>query len=112
MALGRVAAQSPGGSLMPPETEARSPSVPSSIPTGPWPIEFRGRGSELFGILFVNGLLNLFTLGIWYAWGRVRELRFLICSTWVAGDPRSFHGRGGELFRGVLIAFFLFIVPL
>jgi uncharacterized membrane protein YjgN (DUF898 family) len=98
---------------MPPESEARSFSgVPSSISTGPWPIEFRGRGSELFVIHFVNGLLNLFTLGVWYAWGRVRELRFLIGSTWVAGDPMSFHGRGGELFRGVLIAFFAFIVPL
>ncbi|HEV8129264.1 MAG TPA: YjgN family protein [Candidatus Eisenbacteria bacterium] len=97
---------------MPPETEARSPSVPSSIPTGPWPIEFRGRGSELFGIHFVNGLLNVFTLGIWFAWGRIRELRFLIGSTWVAGDPMSFHGRGGELFRGVLLAFFFLIVPL
>ena len=59
----------------------------------------------LFVISFVNGLLNLFTLGIWFAWGRIRELRFLVGSTWVAGDPMSFHGRGGELFRGVASLF-------
>ena len=86
---------------------------PGARPSGDTrPIEFRGSGGDLFAILFVNGLLNLFTLGIWFAWGRVRELRFLVGSTWVAGDPLSFHGRGGELFRGVLIAFFVFLVPL
>jgi uncharacterized membrane protein YjgN (DUF898 family) len=92
---------------------ARSfPDAPPPTSRATWPIEFRGRGGELFAISFVNGLLNLFTLGIWFAWGRVRELRFLVGSMWVAGDPMSFHGRGGELFRGVLIAFFGFIVPL
>jgi len=97
---------------MPLEADARSvPGAPSPS-TGSWPIEFHGRGSELFGIHFVNGLLNVFTLGIWFAWGRIRELRFLIGSTYVAGDPMSFHGRGSELFRGVLLAFFLFIAPL
>jgi len=102
------------GSLPSPGTPFREPPfryVPPT-PSGTWPIEFRGTGGDLFAISFVNGLLNLFTLGIWFAWGRIRELRFLIGNTWVAGDPMSFHGRGGELFRGVLIAFFVFIVPL
>jgi uncharacterized membrane protein YjgN (DUF898 family) len=86
---------------------------PGAQPSGgAWPIEFRGTGGGLFAISFVNFLLNLCTLGIWFAWGRVRELRFLVGSTWVAGDPMSFHGRGGELFRGLLFAFFVFIAPL
>lgn len=95
------------------EPEASSFSdVPPSTSRRTWPMEFRGNGGDLFAILFVNGLLNLFTLGIWFAWGRIRELRFLVGSVWVAGDPMSFHGRGGELFRGMLIAFFVIIVPL
>jgi uncharacterized membrane protein YjgN (DUF898 family) len=91
--------------------EAPSRPVPSTS-MGTWRMEFRGSGGSLFAITFVNALLNVFTLGIWFAWGRVRELRFLVGSTWVAGDPMSFHGRGGELFRGVLIAFFVLVVPL
>lgn len=94
------------------EAEAPTPPVPPPTSTSPWTIEFRGRGGELFGIHFVNGLLNLFTLGIWFAWGRVRELRFFVGNMWVDHDPLSFHGRGGELFRGVLIAFFFFILPI
>jgi len=95
------------------EPEARSfPDAPPQTSSGTWLMEFRGRGDELLAISFVNGLLNLFTLGIWFAWGRIRELRFLVGRVWVAGDPMSFHGRGGELFRGVLFAFFVFLVPL
>jgi len=93
------------------ETEVRSPVATQSAVT-PWRIQFRGSGGTLFGITFVNGLLNVLTLGIWFAWGRIRELRFLVGNTWVNGDPMSFHGRGGELFRGVLLAFFVFLVPL
>jgi uncharacterized membrane protein YjgN (DUF898 family) len=88
------------------------PDVPPPTSSRTWPIEFRGSGGDLFAISFVNGLLNLFTLGIWFAWGRIRELRFLVGSTWVAGDPMSFHGRGGELFRGLLAALLVFGVPL
>lgn len=87
-------------------------SETETLPRTPWSVEFRGDGGQLFMITLANGLLNLLTLGIWFAWGRVRELTFLIENAWVAGDPLSFHGRGGELFRGILVAFFLFIVPL
>jgi len=94
--------------------EPQAPGFPAPPPTSraSWTIQFRGEGGGLFGLHIVNGLLNLITLGVWYAWGRVRELRFLIGSTWVEGDPMSFHGRGGELFRGVIIAFFVYILPL
>ncbi|MEO5617247.1 MAG: YjgN family protein [Candidatus Eisenbacteria bacterium] len=83
---------------------------PTTAP--PWEFRFRGKGGELFGISLMNGILSVITLGIWFAWGRVRELQFLVGNTVADGDPMSFHGRGGELFRGVVIAFFAFIVPI
>ena len=94
------------------ERESPTSSVPPPTSKSPWTIQFRGDGGQLFGIHFVNGLLNLLTLGVWFAWGRVRELRYLIGSTWVEGDPMLFHGRGGELFRGMVIAFFVYLLPL
>jgi len=100
-------------------TIARNVEPPPGIPSGPratsapdWSFTFQGLGSELFGIALINFILNVVTLGIWFAWGRVRELRFLVGSVVVGRDAMSFHGRGGELFRGVLIAFFAFILPI
>jgi len=94
------------------EPPREAPAGPRAAHTPDWSFRFEGFGSELFGISLVNVLLNIVTLGIWFAWGRVRELRFLVGSVVVGRDAMSFHGRGGELFRGVLIAFFAFLVPI
>lgn len=80
--------------------------------TRPRSFAFTGDGSTFFGLTMLNVILNFVTLGIWFGWGRVRELRYLIGETRVEGDPLSFHGRGGELLRGVLIAFFAFLLPM
>src|SRR5262245_23957620 len=107
----------PSGSLgtgvagVPPAVAPPVSYAPSTAPRGAWPIEFRGEGVELLVLTIVNGFLSLITLGIWFAWGRVRVLQFLARNTWVAGDPLSFHGRGGELFRGLLLAFVFFVLP-
>jgi uncharacterized membrane protein YjgN (DUF898 family) len=87
---------------------------PPSSPFGPapWRMEFRGAGSDFFVLTLGNAILNFLTIGIWFAWGRIRELRYLVGNVVVDGDALSFHGRGGELFKGVLIAFFLFILPI
>jgi uncharacterized membrane protein YjgN (DUF898 family) len=42
----------------------------------------------------------------------VRELGFNIGNARLAGDAFSFHGRGGELFRGFLLAWLFFVLPL
>lgn len=70
---------------------------------------YSGRGSEYFGIQFVNWVVTFATGGIFYPWARVRELRFTIGSVVVDGDPFTFHGRGGELFWGILKAWLLFV---
>jgi uncharacterized membrane protein YjgN (DUF898 family) len=41
------------------------------------PFEFRGTGGEYFRIWIVNLLLTILTLGIYSAWAKVRQLRYL-----------------------------------
>lgn len=89
-----------------------APTAPREARGTDWTFVFNGEGGELFGILFLNAILNFLTLGIWYAWGRIRELQFLIGNTVVGSDTMSFHGRGGELLRGVIIAFVVLLVPI
>ena len=97
------------------------PSQPGATPASPfaalgprpgYPFAFTGEGFEYFVIQLVNGLLTMVTLGIFYPWARIRQLRFLIGSLQVGEDHLTFRGRGGELFGGVLLAWLVFILPL
>lgn len=73
---------------------------------------FTGAGEEFFAIQFVNGILLLVTLGFFYPWARIRQLRFLIGSLKIGDDHLTFRGQGGELFLGVLRAWLFFLLPL
>jgi uncharacterized membrane protein YjgN (DUF898 family) len=74
--------------------------------------EYRARGGQLFKLGLVNTLLTLVTLGFYFAWARVKALRFLIGAVHVDGEPLTFHAEGRELFWGVIRAFFVFLLPL
>lgn len=66
--------------------------------------DFRGKGDELFLIWLVNGFLTVLTLGIYFAWGKVRLYRFFYSNTEFAGDRFRFTGNGKEIFIGTLKA--------
>jgi uncharacterized membrane protein YjgN (DUF898 family) len=73
--------------------------------------QFSGQGGDYFLILLVNHLLSVLTLGVYRAWARVKEYRFLYANTLFDDQPFEFHGKGGEIFRGYLIAgAFLFLI--
>jgi len=63
---------------------------------------FHGRVGALFGIMTGNLLLNIITLGFYHYWAQTRVRRFIWSSTSFASDRFSYHGTGGELFRGFL----------
>ena len=65
-------------------------------------LKFEGKGSEYFGILIVNWLLTLFTLGIYYPWAKVRQLKYMYGVTSIDDNHFSFHGKGMEVFIGML----------
>ena len=73
-------------------------------------LKFEGRGSEYFGILIVNWLLTLVTLGIYYPWAKVKQLKYMYGVTSIDDNHFSFHGKGQEVFIGMLKFFAVIII--
>ena len=61
-----------------------------------------GNGGTLFGIVIVNLMLIIVTLGIYSFWAKVRTRRYLYAQTEFIGDRFAYHGTGKELFLGAL----------
>ena len=66
---------------------------------------FKGKASELFSIYLLNILLTIITLGFYYPWARVKILKYLYNETEFEGSNFTFHGKGKEIFMGMLKAF-------
>tara|TARA_R110000868_G_scaffold154103_3_gene380145 strand:+ start:446 stop:1405 length:960 start_codon:yes stop_codon:yes gene_type:complete len=73
-------------------------------------LDFQGKGNEFFGIIIVNWLLTICTLGIYYPWAKAKKLQFLYGQTSLNGDAFAFHGTGKEMFKGFLKAILLFLI--
>lgn len=71
-------------------------------------ISFFGSGGEYFGIVVVNWLLTILTLGIYYPWAKARQLQFLYGGTQFEGNRFTFHGTGPEMFKGFIKALLIF----
>ena len=67
-------------------------------------IKFYGDGAKYFGILIVNLLLTIVTLGLYYPWARAKNLQYLYGETEFAGSRFAFHGTGKEMFKGFIKA--------
>ena len=63
-------------------------------------MKFFGKGSEYFGIIIVNWLLTLITLGIYYPWARARRIKYMYGATALNDNRFAFHGTGKQMFRG------------
>lgn len=105
----RKAPAAPTTRLSPqPATHAESPRVEArDQPTRR--LTFHGSGGSLFGILAVNLLLTLITLGLYSFWGRAKVRRYLLSQTEFEGDRFAYHGTGMELFIGFLKALPIFV---
>lgn len=66
--------------------------------------DYDGSGLRFAGIVFVNLLLQILTLGIFRFWARTRERRFLWSHVSLGEDRLEYTGKGLELFLGFLIA--------
>ena len=66
---------------------------------------YHGGGGDLFGLVVVNALLTIVTLGLYSFWAKTKVREFHYSHTELDGDRFAYHGTGGELFRGALIAF-------
>lgn len=69
------------------------------------PIEFTGNAGEYFRIWIVNVFLSLITLGIYSAWAKVRNRRYLYGNTLVESIPLEYLAQPKQILKGRLIAF-------
>ncbi|MRG45068.1 DUF898 family protein [Chitinophaga sp. SYP-B3965] len=72
-------------------------------------LTFHGSGETYFGILIVNMLLTIVTLGFYYPWARAKELQFFYSNTEMEGSPFSWNGTGAEIFKGFIKAVGIFL---
>lgn len=73
-------------------------------------LDFYGTGGEFFGIIIVNWLLTVLTLGFYYPWAKAKQLSFLYGATSLNNDRFSFHGTGKEMFIGFIKAIVIFVL--
>jgi uncharacterized membrane protein YjgN (DUF898 family) len=76
----------------------------------PRSLKFNGSGGALFGILIVNFLLTVITLGFYYPWAKSKRMKYLYAETELDGSRFTFHGTGAEMFKGFIKAIGILIV--
>ncbi len=79
--------------------------------TRPHQIEFNGHILAFLGVVIVNLLLTIVTLGIYRFWAKTRVRHYLWQNTTFDGDPLEYRGRGLELFVGAVLALLIFLLP-
>ncbi len=78
--------------------------------SNPKKLDFKGSGSDFFGVLIINWILTMITFGLYYPWARARTFNFLYGSTEMEGSRFVFHGTGKQMFLGFIKAILLFVV--
>jgi uncharacterized membrane protein YjgN (DUF898 family) len=73
------------------------------------PVQFTGRGGELFGILFRGYVLMVPTVGIYRFWLTTWKRRFYWQNTVIDGDPLEYTGNAVQLLIGFLFALGFFL---
>jgi uncharacterized membrane protein YjgN (DUF898 family) len=68
-------------------------------------LQYDGRIGGLYRIFVVNLFLTIITLGIYRFWAITRWRRYLWSHMAFQEERFEYTGRGGELFRGILMAF-------
>jgi uncharacterized membrane protein YjgN (DUF898 family) len=84
-----------------------------TIETAPERLSFNYvRRPGLWKIMFTNLFMGIITLTVWHFWGKTNVRKHIWSCIQINGEPLEYTGRGGELFRGFLLVFVVFILPL
>lgn len=71
-------------------------------------LKFHGSHGELVGLRILNNILKTITLGFYYPWAKVKELKYMYNETEYMNSRFVFHGTGKEVFKGFIKALFMF----
>lgn len=85
--------------------------APTAAPAAPaaHPVIFHGRADEFFRIWIVNTLLTIVTLGVFFAWAKVRKRRYLRGSTELMGHRFDYRADPVRLLLGHGVVLLLFL---
>ena len=72
-------------------------------------LNFYGEGATYFGIVALNVVLTILTLGLYYPWAKAAYRKYLWNETEFMGSRFVFNGTGREMFKGFLIAYTIII---
>ena len=72
-------------------------------------ISFFGKGATYFGIVAINLVLTVVTIGLYYPWAKATYRKYVWNETEFKGSRFVFNGTGKEMFKGFLIAYLAFI---
>ena len=73
------------------------------------PLDFTGGVGEYYGVVILNYLLTLITLGIYSPWAKVRKERYFHSNTAFLGEGFQYLATGKQLFVGRVVAIILLI---
>jgi uncharacterized membrane protein YjgN (DUF898 family) len=75
-------------------------------------LKYFGKGSEFAVIFFKNIILNFLTIGLYYPWAKVEQLKYFYQVTELNGSRFSFTGTGKEVFKGFIKVYLVFAILL
>ena len=90
---------------------ARPETAPKSRSGTPIRVSWAGNPWSLTGLSFLNVLLIVLTLGIYWFWARSEYRRRMWQMVRVNGEPLEYTGTGGELIIGYLKLFVFVMLP-
>ncbi len=71
-------------------------------------LKFHGSHGDLVGLRVLNNILKIITLGFYYPWAKVKELKYMYNETEYMNSRFVFHGTGKEVFKGFIKALLMF----
>lgn len=86
---------------------ARLSGTPAAVER--YAFQFTATAGEYFRIWIVNLFLTVVTLGVYAAWAKVRNRRYIWASTNLDGHPFTFHGNPSAILRGNMIIAAMFV---
>lgn len=72
-------------------------------------LSFYGEGLRYFGIVALNALLTVVTLGLYYPWAKAAYRKYLWNETEFKDSRFVFNGTGMEMFKGFVVVYGFFI---
>ena len=88
------------------ETAVATPAVDQALAkdSKEVPLEFHGKGGEYFKIWIVNIILSILTLGIYSAWAKVRNKKYIYGSSQLNGAGFEYLADPAKILKGRMIA--------